>query len=169
MKVVILGNSGSGKSTLAHWLAERGKAERLDLDTVAWEPGQAAVARDPALAQAAVERFCRSHAHWVVEGCYASLVRVTLAFRPQLIWLDPGIEACLTNCRSRPWEPHKYASANEQDERLHFLLGWVVGYDEREGELGRADHRECFLSYEGRRTHWIERPSLDALNEIGWD
>jgi hypothetical protein len=94
---------------------------------------------------------------------------VTLTFRPQLIWLDPGIEACLTNCRSRPWEPQKYASANEQDERLHFLLGWVVGYDEREGELGRADHRECFHSYEGRRTHWIERPSLDALSEIGWD
>jgi hypothetical protein len=69
MQVVILGNAGSGKSPLAHWLAERGKAEQLDLGTVAWEPGQAAVARDPALAQAEVERFCRSHAHWVVEGC----------------------------------------------------------------------------------------------------
>lgn len=169
MQVVILGNAGSGKSTLANWLAERGKAERLDLDTVAWESGQAAVARDPALAQAEVERFCRSHEHWVVEGCYASLVRVTLDFRPQLIWLDPGIEACLTNCRSRPWEPHKYASATEQNERLPFLLEWVVGYDEREGELGRAEHRECFFAYEGRRMHWIARPRLDALSEISWD
>lgn len=41
-----------------------------------------AVARDPALAQAEVERFCSSHAHWVVEGCYASLVRVTIPFHP---------------------------------------------------------------------------------------
>jgi len=169
MQVVILGNAGSGKSTLANWLAERRKAERLDLDTVAWKSGQVAVARDPALAQTEVERFCRSHAHWVVEGCYASLVRVALAFRPKLIWLDPGTEACLANCRSRPWEPHKYASATEQNERLPFLLEWVVGYDEREGELGRAEHQACFLSYEGWRTHRIARPSLDALSEIPWD
>ncbi|MCP9840167.1 hypothetical protein KBY93_05895 [Synechococcus sp. J7-Johnson] len=54
-------------------------------------------------------------------------------------------------------------------ERLHLLLEWVAVYDEREGELGRGDHRECFLSYEGPRTHWIERPSLDALSEISWD
>lgn len=86
-----------------------------------------------------------------------------------MIWLDPDIETCLTNCRSRPWEPHKYAFASAQNERLPFLLEWVVGYDEREGELGRADNRECVLSYEGRRTHWNARPRLDALSEISWD
>ncbi|MEX1322639.1 MAG: hypothetical protein AB1Z21_00420 [Synechococcaceae cyanobacterium] len=69
MRVAILGNAGSGKITLACWLAERAKAERLDLDTVVWEPGQIAVPRDPALAQAEVDRFCRSHERWVVEVC----------------------------------------------------------------------------------------------------
>lgn len=166
MRVVILGNSGSGKSTLAGWLAEEGQAERLDLDTVAWEPGRVAVPRDPATAQAELERFCRSHARWVVEGCYANLVRGALAFRPRLIWLDPGVGRCLANCRSRPWEPHKYASPAEQDERLPFLLEWVATYDERPGELGREDHRACFLGYEGPRIHLRHTPARDALGML---
>ena len=114
MRVVILGNAGSGKSTLTSWLAQEGSAERLDLDTVAWEPGQVAVPRDPATAQSEVER-------------------------------------CLANCRSRPWEPHKYASPAEQDER-------------RPGELGREDHRACFLAYGGPRTHLRDTPVRDALS-----
>lgn len=168
MRVVILGNAGSGKTTLARWLAERARAERLDLDTVAWEPGQIAVPREPVLVQAEVKDFCRSHERWVVEGCYASLVGSALAFHPRLIWLDPGVEVCLANCRSRPWEPHKYASAAEQNERLLFLLEWVAGYDERDGELGRAEHRQCFLSYDGPRMHWVEMPHLGALSEMPW-
>jgi hypothetical protein len=60
---------GFGKSTLARWLAETGEAERLDLeDTVAWGQGQVALPRDPLLAQAAVDRFCRRHERWVAEG-----------------------------------------------------------------------------------------------------
>ena len=163
MRVAILGNAGSGKSTLAGWLAEMGKAERLDLDSVAWEPGQVAAQRDPATAQAEVEQFCSSHVRWVVEGCYGSLVRVTLAFRPRLVWLDPDVECCLANCRSRPWEPHKYSSPAEQNERLPFLLEWVAAYDRRPGELGREDHQACFLTYEGPRTHLRRPPRRDAL------
>ena len=66
----------------------------LDLDTVAWEPGQVAVARD-------VREFCESKQSWVVEGCYASLVHAALAYSPVLVFLEPGVEACLDNCRNR--------------------------------------------------------------------
>ncbi len=101
MRVVILGNAGSGKTTLASWLAERGKAERLDLDTVAWEP-------------------------------------------------------------------HTYASAAEQEQQLPARLEWVTVYDERDGELGRAEHRQCFFSYDGPRIHWVAMPHCGALAEIPW-
>ena len=128
MRLAILGNSGSGKSTLARWAAGRMHAPCLDLDTVAWEPGQIAVARPAAAAQTDVAAFCNAHEDWVIEGCYASLIAAALPFGPRLVLLDPGREQCLANCRARPWEPHKYASREAQDEKLAFLLGWVGEY-----------------------------------------
>src|SRR5262245_52651444 len=107
MRIAILGNSGSGKSTLARWLAQRADATQLDLDTIAWEPGQVAVARSAAAASSDVSNFCSQHSRWVIEGCYASLVAATFRFEPQLIFMNPGQEQCLANCRARPWEPHK--------------------------------------------------------------
>lgn len=161
MRIVILGNSGSGKSTLARWLGARGDASVLDLDTVAWEPGQIAVAREPAAAAADVRSFCNARDRWVVEGCYGSLARVALApvapaRRPLLIFLDPGLETCLAHCRARPWEPHKYASRQEQDARLAALLEWVRGYDTRAGDLGRADHVALFDAYAGPRLRLVQ-------------
>ena len=46
--------------------------------------------------------------------------------------VEPGREQCLANCRARPWEPHKYASKAQQDEKLAFLLDWVAAYYERD-------------------------------------
>lgn len=151
MRIAVIGNSGSGKSTLARSLAAPSNAPVLDLDTVAWEPGQIAVARSPEAARSDVRAFCSSHEHWVVEGCYASLVNVALEFSPRLLFLNPGEEQCLANCRSRPWESHKYASKKEQDERLAFLLSWVSEYYRREGEMSLAGHRACFDAYSGAK------------------
>jgi hypothetical protein len=80
----------------------------LDLDTVAWEPGKIAESRDAAAASSDVARFCDSNQHWIVEGCYAGLAQVALLHTPALLFLDPGLEMCLENCRDRPWERHKY-------------------------------------------------------------
>jgi len=161
MRVAILGNSGSGKSTLARWLATRAPARMLDLDTVAWEPGQIAVARPTEAARSDVRAFCSANDAWVVEGCYASLVDVTLEFRPLLIFLNPGEAQCLANCRARPWESHKYASKAEQDEQLSFLLSWVSEYYTRDGEMSLSGHRECFNRYLGPKAELTDQPQLD--------
>lgn len=126
----------------------------LDLDTVAWERGQIAVARDWQAARADVRRFCGRSGGWVVEGCYAGLIEATLSFRPELLFLDPGLEACLAHCRERPWEPHKYPSKSEQDARLPFLLEWVADYYRREGDLSWRRHCELFEAYTGPK-RWL--------------
>lgn len=150
-RIAILGNSGSGKSTLAReWAEEEGLAV-LDLDCVAWEPGQIAVAREPEEARAEVDEFCGAHEDWVIEGCYASLIEVAEAYGAKLYFLDPGTDVCVANCRHRPWEPHKYASKEEQDARLEGLIAWVRGYDTREGELSRAGHEALFERWRGRK------------------
>jgi adenylate kinase family enzyme len=143
MRFAILGNSGSGKSTLARELARDG-FEVLDLDTIAWEPGKIAVARPVEQAIADVREFCGSRADWVIEGCYANLIAASLPFDPALVFLDPGAEQCLANCRARPWEAHKYASREEQAARLAFLLSWVEQYYTRAGDVSHAGHGDAY-------------------------
>lgn len=133
----------------------------LDLDTVAWEPGQTAVARSQAAARADVVSFCRGNRRWVVEGCYAGLIEATLEFSPTLVFLNPGPEQCLANCRARPWEPHKFASRSEQDEHLQFLLAWVRDYYTREGDMSLSGHRACFEAYTGPKVELTAIPALD--------
>ena len=162
MRIALLGNSGSGKSTLARWLAGRAGAPLLDLDTVAWEAGQVAVAREPWAALHEVMLFCTTHEHWVVEGCYANLVAAALPFQPRLLFLDPGEATCLAHCRARPWEPHKYGTKAEQDERLAFLLTWVREYYTREGDLSWRGHRACFDGYAGPKEELAQVPDLAA-------
>lgn len=164
MRIAVLGNSGSGKSTLARWFAGRAGAATLNLDTVAWEPNQIAVARPPGVAAADVRAFCDGNPHWVIEGCYAGLVGAALYCSPLFVFLNPGEEACIDNCRARPWEPHKYPSSQEQDERLEFLLSWVRDYYRRDGDMSFAEHRRCFDAYTGPKIEMTSRPIFEPAD-----
>lgn len=161
MRIAVLGNSGSGKSTLATWLAQSANLPVLDLDSVAWERDQPAVARADALAEADVTNFCNTHPTWVVEGCYGNLIDAALQFDPFLIFLNPGVESCTAHCLGRPWEPHKYASKAEQDANLQFLLSWVAKYYSREGPTSLANHRSIFNKYSGRKVEFQHVPQLN--------
>ena len=153
MRTAIIGNSGAGKSTLARTLTSEKNTPLLDLDTIVWEPNQIAMPRDPAEVLLDLERFCNSNSSWVVEGCYANCIQAILQYEPELIFLDPGRDTCLSNCRNRPWEPHKYASKAEQDTKLEFLLQWVADYYERDGDMSYDAHRTLFETYPGPKRH----------------
>jgi adenylate kinase family enzyme len=166
VRIAILGNSGSGKSTLAAWLAARLGAAQLDLDSVAWVPGKIAVARPAEQALKDVQSFCTSCDQWVVEGCYAGLIERSLQLKPLLLFLNPGVESCIANCQARPWEPHKYRTRQEQDERLAFLLAWVREYYSRDGEMSLVAHRSCFDSYTGQKQEVTEVPCLEPPSPV---
>jgi len=161
MKTAIIGNSGSGKSTLARQLAASSGAAVLDLDTVYWLPGQA-VERPSAERVALVREFCQSNPSWIVEGCYADLIEAALPFGPELIFLDPGLDVCLARCRSRPFEPHKFASKEDQDRHLAFLLEWVAGYYQRDDTMSLAAHRALFERYAGPKRRITEPDTRSA-------
>lgn len=167
MRVAIIGNSGSGKSTLARQLADAFALAALDLDTIAWEPDKVAVSRAPSKAAASLAAFCAAHGRWVIEGCYETLVSCALEHSPILVFLDPGVEVCLANCSGRPWEPHKYASRQDQDAHLDFLLSWVRDYYVRTGELSRAAHMSLFDGYRGTRYHLTQPPERSFVTSLG--
>jgi adenylate kinase family enzyme len=165
MRIAIVGNSGSGKSTLARQLAEVHSLASLDLDSIVWEQGKIAVLRSAAAAEADLDAFCDIHERWVIEGCYGNLMRRALRRQPALLFLDPGVETCLENCRNRPWEPQKYASREEQEAQLELLLCWVEEYYSRNDTLSLADHRTLFDRYTGsklRITHPADRCFVEA-------
>ncbi|MEZ5977694.1 MAG: shikimate kinase [Planctomycetota bacterium] len=165
LRLAILGNSGSGKSTLARWFAARFRTAYLDLDVLAWKPTTPPERRSTDEVRGEIDAFCRENERWVVEGCYGDLVQVALAHGPRLVFLEPGVDVCLENCRARPFEPHKYATREEQDANLEMLQAWVRDYASRDGDLSLAGHRACFDGYSGSKVELRERAVMDATLE----
>jgi adenylate kinase family enzyme len=162
MKVLVFGNSGSGKSTYARALAAREGLPHLDLDTIVWglgKPGKIAVQRSRESVATSLQSFIDSHDAWVIEGCYGELIRVGLAHCTLLVFLNPGMDACLANNLRRPWEPHKYASLELQNKMFGQLQEWVAGYYQREDAWSYRIHREIFDAFAGPK---VEHREIDA-------
>lgn len=149
MKIAIIGNSGSGKSFLAKTLAADSQIHVLDLDLVFWEAGAREKPSEIRIAE--VRKFCQEHDSWIIEGCYSDLIEATFPWEPELIFMDPGQEVCISNCRRRPHEPHKYSTKEEQDQNLDFLLTWVADYYQRDGLMSYRSHCDLFDRYKGAK------------------
>jgi adenylate kinase family enzyme len=151
-RILIYGNAGSGKSTMARREALARGIPHLDLDAITW--GAVAVRRPLAESLALLDGYVAAHPDWVIEGCYGDLVEAALPRATELRFLNPGVEACVANCRRRPWEPSKFATREAQDAMLEGLLAWVREYDARADEYGLARHRAIFDAFEGsKREH----------------
>ena len=135
----------------------------LDLDAIVWEPGQIAVQRSPDSVAASLLSFIDSQAAWVIEGCYGELIPAASAHCTLLVFLNPGIDACLANNLRRPWEPHKYASLELQNAMLSQLQEWVVDYYQREDAWSYRAHREIFDAFTGPK---VEHRELGACAEL---
>jgi adenylate kinase family enzyme len=159
MRIVLVGNSGSGKSTLAARLAKSGLAH-LDLDTLAWKPTTPPERRAVVESVREIVAFTDAHGAWVIEGCYADLVVTVLSRCTRLVFLNPGVEACVANARARPWEPHKYASKEAQDANLDMLVGWIRDYSTRTDVFSLRSHRALFDAFGGDKTELESREAI---------
>lgn len=151
MNVIIIGNSGSGKTTLSRRLSEESNMEVkiLSLDEVAWNVDQERKPLDES--EKLILEFIRSNQFWIIEGCYANLAKIALPFCTELIFLNPGVEVCVKNCLSRPWEPEKFESLDKQNEMLQNLIDWVKCYETRDDEFGLFQHQALFDSFKGQK------------------
>ena len=165
-RYVLVGNSGSGKSTLASRLSRGAGAAHLDLDTLAWTGATPPTRRPVDDSARAINAFMDAHdarSGWVIEGCYADLIVVAATRATRLLFLNPGLEACLTNARARPWEPHKYPSKEDQDASLEFLLGWIRDYATRDDVFSLAAHRALFDAFAGDKIELTSREAIAAF------
>lgn len=151
-KIVIFGNSGSGKSTLAKQLSQAHGLAHLDLDTLAWLPTAPPERQTIDVSGRVIERFIREHSSWVIEGCYTDLIELVLHASNEMIFLNLPVEVCTDNARQRPWESHKYASKQQQDENLNMLVEWIAQYPDRTDTFSLQAHQQLFDSYAGKKT-----------------
>lgn len=70
---------------------------------------------------------------------------------------------CIAHCRSRPWEPEKFSSRQEQDENLENLLQWVRAYETRTDEYGFARHRELYESFQGKKREFNDPSDYESV------
>lgn len=153
-RIVIMGNSGSGKTTFARRLAAERALPALCLDAIAFENGP--IRRPLEESVAALERFMTEHPGWIVEGCYGDLIEAALPRADELLFPNPGTDACIQHCRSRPFEPDKFATPEDQQAMLEPLIAWVREYDTRTDEFGLARHRAIFESFPGTKREHVE-------------
>ena len=148
-RILVLGNSGSGKSTYAKAVAAREGLVHVDLDPYAWLPTDPPTRKPVDDSLAALRGVLPADGGWIVEGCYADILEGLAPHADALVFLNPGVEACVRHCRARPFEPHKYDSREDQDANLAMLLAWVRGYATRDGPMSLAGHRALFEGFAG--------------------
>ena len=157
MRVILMGNAGAGKTTMARQLiaAAAWPVAELSLDAIAWGDNVQRLPLEESLAKLAA--VVREHERWVIEGCYSDLIEAALPHCTELRFLNPGIDVCVAHCRSRPWEPEKFESAEKQQQMLDSLIDWVRAYETRDDEYGLQRHRqlfECFAGPKREFTNW---------------
>jgi adenylate kinase family enzyme len=148
-KILIFGNSGSGKTTLAKKLAERQGLSHFDLDSIAWLATKSPQRRPLDESLASINSFCNINQSWVIEGCYADLIEPLCDQATQIIFMDLSTEECVSNAKNRPWEPHKYASKQQQDENIAMLIDWIHGYETRQDTFSKQAHRALYDQFYG--------------------
>lgn len=151
-KILIFGNSGSGKSTLAKKWADAESLAHLDLDTLAWLPTIPPQRAPVEQSKSSIEGFMTRYQSWVIEGCYADLLDIASAKASEIIFLNLSIDQCIKNARARPWEPHKYESAEAQDKNLEMLIEWIKQYETRDDVFSHDAHLKFYENFDGKKT-----------------
>lgn len=151
-RILIFGNSGSGKSTLAATLAETEQLAHLDLDTLAWLPEVPPERAPLDESERKIRDFTKAYNSWVIEGCYTDLLELIKPSATEIIFMNLSVEQCIENAQNRPWEPHKYASKEVQDDNLTMLIDWIKQYKTRTDVFSYAAHARFYATFTGKKT-----------------
>lgn len=164
-RILIFGNSASGKSTLAKRLVDQHGLAHLDLDTIAWQatldPQKPPERQSISESKRLIDAFCSGFDNWVIEGCYSDLIEMVSERANQAIFMDLSISECVENAKNRPWEQHKYASKEAQDQNLAMLLDWIKDYENRTDTFSKRAHQDCYEKFNGQKKRILSNRRSD--------
>ena len=119
----------------------------LDLDVLAWQDTVPPIRCPLSESIEKIDEFINNHSKWVIEGCYADLLSHALRQADELVFLNQGIDTCVSNARKRPWEAHKYSSLEKQNQNLEMLISWIRQYADRDDEFSLLAHTRLFNEF----------------------
>lgn len=131
------------------------KITHLDLDILAWLDAKPPQRKPLADSLEEINFFVQKNQEWVIEGCYADLLEHVIKNANEIVFLNKDIETCISNCKKRPWEQHKYKSQEEQNNNLEMLIDWVKEYPNRTDEFSLKAHKQLFDDFSGKKTEYI--------------
>jgi adenylate kinase family enzyme len=158
-KVLIFGNSGSGKSTLAKKFVKEERVAHLDLDSLAWLPVTPPQRAPLAESRDRILSFINANDSWAIEGCYTDLLEIVAPLASEAIFMNLSAAQCVKNAKNRPWEPHKYASKEAQDNNLEMLIKWVEQYSKRDDVFSYGYHLRLYEEFVGKKSMYKENES----------
>lgn len=88
----------------------------------------------------------------MIEGCYTDLLELLTDEADEILFLNLPVDECIANALIRPFEAHKFSSAEAQDRNQTLLLQWIRDYTDREDECSYNAHREFFDKFNGKKT-----------------
>jgi len=153
-RLLVFGNSGSGKSAFAKNLQSSKEIAHLDLDTLAWLPDPPPRRKPIKESLVAISDFITANSSWVIEGCYSDLLELVADEANEIVFLNLAVEDCVANALKRPFEPHKFSSAEAQEGNQVLLLQWIRDYSNREDECSYKAHREFFEKFSGKKSEY---------------
>jgi len=122
------------------------------LDTLAWLPVTPPQRRPIEESLAAISDFIDVNESWVIEGCYTDLLELLANEADEFIFLNLKMDNCIANALVRPFEAHKFSSAEAQEQNQTLLLQWIREYKSREDECSYSAHRKFFDKFNGKKT-----------------
>ena len=81
-----------------------------------------------------------------------------MPFCTELRFLNPGIDACIANCRKRQTAWEQDGRPDDNRGSIEELLEWVRQYDELDDEFSLTRHRAIFDQFSGSKAEYNEIP-----------
>jgi adenylate kinase family enzyme len=158
-RIAIIGCGGSGKTVLARRLADRLGLTVTNLDALYYDDGWNPT---PPEKFAAIQRELVAADRWIIEGNYASTLRIRLARADTVIFLDLPARTCLWGIAHRRWRYRGGQHADGVYDRVTWsFIKYVIGY--RRSMRPRVT---ALLAEHGQHARYVQLTSRRQANRF---
>ena len=123
-KVIVIGCPGAGKSTFARSLQQKTGLPLFYLDMLNWNCDKTTVSKEIFLDRL---NSVLSENEWIIDGNYASTIKLRMSACDTVFFLDYAPEVCLSGIKERRGKPRPdmpWIETEDDEEFLEFIKNY---------------------------------------------